>query len=45
VRQQQRLFAPRESTADTQPQLQAALLRSSAIVSQYFTPRLEATVK
>src|SRR5262249_34953474 len=34
VRQQSRLFSPSESIADTQPQLQPALLRLSAIVSQ-----------
>jgi hypothetical protein len=29
---------PLESTAETQPQLQPALLRLSAMISQYFTP-------
>jgi len=28
---------PRESTAETQPQLQPPLLRLSAMISQYFT--------
>src|SRR5262245_11721239 len=31
---------PPESTAETQPQLQPALLRLSAIISQYFTSEL-----
>src|SRR6266487_9720 len=32
-----KIVRPRESTAETQPQLQPALLRLSAIISQYFT--------
>ena len=31
------IVRPRESTAETQPQLQPALLRLSAMISQYFT--------
>ncbi len=31
------IVRPRESTIETQPQLQPALLRLSAIISQYFT--------
>jgi hypothetical protein len=31
-----KIIRPLESTADTQPQLQPALLRLSAIISQYF---------
>jgi len=30
------IVRPRESTIETQPQLQPALLRLSAIISQYF---------
>jgi hypothetical protein len=37
VRQEPRLFAPLESTIATQPQLQPALLRLSAMISQYRT--------
>jgi len=37
VRLQSRSFAPLESIADTQPQLQPASLRLSAMISQYFT--------
>ena len=37
VRQQSRSSAPACSTADTQPQLHPALLRLSAMISQYFT--------
>jgi hypothetical protein len=40
VHPQRRLFVPLESTAETQPQLQPALLRLSAIISQYFTQRI-----
>jgi hypothetical protein len=36
ARLQSRLFGRWESIADTQPQLQSALLRLSAIISQYF---------
>src|SRR5437899_10148953 len=32
------IVRPSESTADTQPQLQPALLRLSAMISQYLTP-------
>jgi hypothetical protein len=31
------IVSPRESTAETQPKLQPALLRLSAMISQYFT--------
>jgi len=33
-----KIVRPRESTPETQPQLQPALLRLSAIISQYFMP-------
>src|SRR6266550_8508054 len=33
-------FSPLQSTPDTQPQLQPALLRLSAMISQYFTSRI-----
>jgi hypothetical protein len=36
-----KVVRPRESTVATQPQLQPALLRSSAMISQYFTRREE----
>jgi len=36
----QRSFGPLESTADTQPQLQPALLRLSAMISDYFARRV-----
>jgi len=37
ARQQSRLFRPLKSIADTQPQLQPALLRLSAMICHYFT--------
>jgi len=37
ARLQSRLFVRREPKAEMQPQLQPALLRLSAIISQYFT--------
>jgi hypothetical protein len=40
VRQQSRWFALYDSTADTQPKLQPALLTLSAMISQYFNIRL-----
>jgi hypothetical protein len=33
-----KIVRPPESTVETQPQLQPALLRLSAMISQYFTP-------
>src|SRR5262249_41254572 len=36
VRRQSRLFVPPQSTAETQPKLHPALLRLSAMSSQYF---------
>jgi hypothetical protein len=42
ARQQRRLFARCNRQAATQPQLQPALLRLSAMIAQYFTSYLEA---
>ena len=45
MRGQTKIVRQRESMAETQPQLQPALLRLSAMISQYFIGKLSVLVR